>query len=160
MKLYTSSETRKIDNLAIRSTDCSSFSLMQKAAEFSLNVLLQNWNEIKRVIIFCGKGNNAGDGYILASLLSDIGKTPILVQVSKSMNISAASKRGLRLCKSKKIRIIGLGAVNNLKITKNDVIVDALLGTGLKGKVKGKILESIKIINSNKRKQSQKNKGH
>ena len=53
MKLYTSSETRKIDNLAIRSTDCSSFSLMQKAAEFSLNVLLQNWNEIKRVIIFC-----------------------------------------------------------------------------------------------------------
>ena len=152
MKLYTSSETRKIDNLAIRSTDYSSFSLMQKAAEFSLNVLLQNWNEIKRVIIFCGKGNNAGDGYILASLLSDIGKTPILVQVSKSMNISAASKRGLRLCKSKKIRIIGLGAVNNLKITKNDVIVDALLGTGLKGNVKGKILESIKIINSNKRK--------
>ena len=61
MKLYTSSETRKIDRLAIKKKGISAFSLMLKAAEFSFNTILENWPNTTKAIIFCSKGNNTGD---------------------------------------------------------------------------------------------------
>ncbi len=47
MQLYTSKQTRKIDNLAIKQKDISGYSLMQDAAEFSLNVLIQEWEKVE-----------------------------------------------------------------------------------------------------------------
>jgi NAD(P)H-hydrate repair Nnr-like enzyme with NAD(P)H-hydrate epimerase domain len=56
MNLYTSQETKKLDSLAIRSQKVPAFTLMQKASEFSFNVLLNNWTNTKKVFVFCGKG--------------------------------------------------------------------------------------------------------
>ena len=52
MKLYTASETRKIDNLAIKEKDISGYSLMQIAAEFSLDVILREFSPLDELIIF------------------------------------------------------------------------------------------------------------
>ena len=53
MKLYTASETRRIDNLAIKEKNISGFSLMQSAAEFSLDVIVREFPEVKDLIVFC-----------------------------------------------------------------------------------------------------------
>ena len=55
MKLYTASETRKIDNLAIKEKEISGYSLMQMAAEFSLDVILREFSPVEELIIFCSK---------------------------------------------------------------------------------------------------------
>ena len=52
MKLYSASETRKIDNLAIKEKEISGYSLMQTAAEFSLDVILREFNPVEELIIF------------------------------------------------------------------------------------------------------------
>ena len=55
MKLYTASETRKIDNLAIKEKEISGYSLMQMAAEFSLDVILREFSPVEELIIFAQK---------------------------------------------------------------------------------------------------------
>ena len=53
MKLYTASETRKIDSLAIKEENISGYSLMQSAAEFSLDVIVREFPEVKDLVVFC-----------------------------------------------------------------------------------------------------------
>ena len=147
MKLYTSAETRKIDKLAIKAKGISSFSLMQKAAEFSLNILLQNWPQTERVFIFCGKGNNAGDGYLLAGLLKEAGIKSIIIQVPYRKNISPTAAKAFRWTKLRKVRTVRLKSFSQFSVNNKDVFVDALLGTGIKGSVKGNIMQAIKLLN-------------
>ena len=52
MKLYTSKETKKIDNLAIREKEISGYSLMQRAAEFALDVILKEFGPLEELVIF------------------------------------------------------------------------------------------------------------
>ena len=59
MKLYTASETRKIDSLAIKEENISGYSLMQSAAEFSLDVIVREFPEVKDLVVFCSKGKNS-----------------------------------------------------------------------------------------------------
>ena len=102
MKLYTSSETRKLDALAIKKSGVTAFSLMQKAAEFSFNTLLEKWPNTEKVIIFCSKGNNTGDGYLVASLLKEAGFQTLIVQITQRKGMSAATKKALETCKKMK----------------------------------------------------------
>ena len=59
MKLYTASETRKIDSLAIKEENISGYSLMQSAAEFSLDVIVREFPEVKDLVVFCSNGKNS-----------------------------------------------------------------------------------------------------
>ena len=104
MKLFTSQETRKLDSLAIKEKNISSFSLMEEAALFSLNVLLENWPKTSQVIVFCGKGNNAGDGYLLAGLAKEAGITSIIVQVQDIKKLKPTSRKALDWSLSKKVQ--------------------------------------------------------
>ena len=147
MKLFTSQETRKLDSLAIKEKNISSFSLMEEAALFSLNVLLENWPKTSQVIVFCGKGNNAGDGYLLAGLAKEAGITSIIVQVQDIKKLKPTSRKALDWSLSKKVQKITLASFNKLKLQKNVILVDALLGTGIKGVVKKRIYDAVKVLN-------------
>ena len=151
MKLYTSSETRKLDALAIKKSGVTAFSLMQKAAEFSFNTLLGKWPNTEKVIIFCSKGNNTGDGYLVASLLKEAGFQTLIVQITQRKGMSAATKKALEICKKMKIESISFNSFKKLKLKKNTVFIDAILGTGLKGNVRTGLLKAIKIINKKTR---------
>lgn len=105
MKLYTSSETRKLDALAIKKRGVTAFSLMQKAAEFSFNTLLEKWPKTENVIIFCSKGNNTGDGYLVASLLKEAGLQTLIVQITQRKKMSTATKKAFEVCKKIKSKV-------------------------------------------------------
>ena len=147
MKLYTSSETRKIDRLAIKKKGISAFSLMLKAAEFSFNTILENWPNTTKAIIFCSKGNNTGDGYLLAAFLKEAGIHSQIDQITKREGLSPATARGLRICKQRKVKTIKFSSFKKMKIEKNTILIDALLGTGLKGNVRKELHQAIEFIN-------------
>jgi len=146
MNLYTSQETKKLDSLAIRSQKVPAFTLMQKASEFSFNVLLNNWPNTKKVFVFCGKGNNAGDGYLISHLAKEMGLESFIIQASPSNKISGASRKAFKLALESKVKRISIAAFKK-KSLKDSVIVDALLGIGIKGNVRSNVSKLILEIN-------------
>ena len=146
MKLYTSEQTRKLDRLAISKQKVPAFTLMERASEFSLNVLLNNWPNTKKVFVFCGKGNNAGDGYLIAHLVKNIGLESFIIQASPSTKISGAAKKAFKLATNSKVKKISISQFKKESL-RDSVIVDALLGTGIKGIVRSRISKLILEIN-------------
>lgn len=97
-----------------------------------------------KIGIFCGSGNNAGDGYALALILQKNGFTPEVILVSNKF-----SEDGLyyyNLCLEFNVPVKEF--INGLE--EYDIYVDALLGTGFNGEPRGLILECIKYLNKQK----------
>lgn len=95
-----------------------------------------------KIGIFCGSGNNAGDGYALAEILYKNGFDVVIVLVSNKF--SEDGKYYFDLCKGLNIPIMDF----SMELTQFDIYVDALLGTGFKGEPRGNILECIKLLNA------------
>ena len=147
MKLYTASETRKIDNLAIKEKGVSGYSLMQMAAEFTLDVILREFSPVEELIIFCSKGKNSGDGFLLGSFAKEFGLEVTIVMSNTSNVIKGVSRKAFEEMKDAKVKIISTKSVEKLKVSNKTVIVDALIGTGLKGNLRKNIKESIFALN-------------
>lgn len=147
IKLYEINQVRALDRIAIQEFGIAGYTLMQKAGKAASDVLLEHWSKAKDIVIVCGKGNNAGDGYVIARLLH-----------AKKLKIKV-----LYLCDPEKLTGDALIAAQaciksgvDIKpflprdLSQADVIVDALLGTGLKGEVDGEFKLAIEAINSSK----------
>jgi len=147
MKLYTASETRKIDNLAIKEKGISGYSLMQMAAEFTLDVILREFSPVEELIIFCSKGKNSGDGFLLGSFAKEFGLEVTIVMSNTSNVIKGVSRKAFEEMKDAKVKIISTKSIEKLKVSNKAVIVDALIGTGLKGNLRKNIKESILALN-------------
>ena len=147
MKLYTASETRKIDNLAIKEKGISGYSLMQMAAEFTLDVILREFSPVEELIIFCSKGKNSGDGFLLGSFAKEFGLEVTIVMSNTSNVLKGVSRKAFEEMKDAKVKIISTKSVEKLKVSNKAVIVDALIGTGLKGNLRKNIKESILALN-------------
>jgi hydroxyethylthiazole kinase-like uncharacterized protein yjeF len=106
--------------------------------------------EESNVIIFCGKGNNGGDGFVVARLLLEQGMNMTVVLIESENELSGdALKNYQRLqdCKTSRLQIIGIGKYQKFKSKKFNVIVDAMLGTSFRGELKGKYLKIIEWCN-------------
>ena len=147
MKIYTSKETKKIDSLAIKETAETGFTLMQSAAEFSLDVLVSEFNNVDEVLVFCGKGKNSGDGFLLASYAKEFGLSSIIIMCSPAKELKGVAKRAFDEAKSNGVKIINPNSLSKIKISKKAVLVDALIGTGLKGDPRKNIKEAILSLN-------------
>lgn len=136
-KVILVEQMRKLDSLTI-SNGVDSKELMYRAA---MGVYKSyNWNG--KIGIFCGSGNNAGDGYALAVILYNNGFIPNLILTSNKF-----SDDGLfyyNQCEKLNIPI----TMFDDKLKEYDIYVDALLGTGFKGEPRGVILNAIKHLNS------------
>ena len=147
MKLYSASETRKIDNLAIKEKEISGYSLMQTAAEFSLDVILREFNPVEELIIFCSKGKNSGDGLLLGSFAKEFGLEVTVVMSNNPNELKGVSKKAFAEMKESKVKTVSNKSIEKLKVSDKAVIVDALIGTGLKGNLRKNIKDSILALN-------------
>ena len=147
MKLYTASETRKIDNLAIKEKEISGYSLMQMAAEFSLDVILREFSPVEELIIFCSKGKNSGDGFLLGSYAKEFGLDVTVVMSNSAKELKGVSHKAFKEMQDSKVKTITTKSVAKLKVSDKAVIVDALIGTGLKGNLRKNIKDSILALN-------------
>ncbi len=144
-KLYSAQQASDIDKMAQEQPDITGFQLMTKAAEACLKAIQEHYPAAKRLIVVCGSGNNAGDGYLIATLALSAGysvQLVSLVPVDKLQNDAAQAKQ--RFIEADGVILSDIQQLNNT----TDFIVDALLGTGLDRIVSGKFAEAIAYVNS------------
>ncbi|MCX7086227.1 MAG: NAD(P)H-hydrate dehydratase [Methylococcales bacterium] len=142
-KLYKVAQVREFERRAIEDFGIASFELMRLAGvEVYKNIRLQ-WPNIKSITIFCGAGNNAGDGYIVASLAL---QANLRVTVYSLVNPDRLAGDAFTACQHYQNQHGVIVPFENQAID-DEIIVDALLGTGLNRSVNGVFEQAINKIN-------------
>ncbi|HTQ99272.1 MAG TPA: NAD(P)H-hydrate epimerase [Candidatus Acidoferrum sp.] len=144
---YTAQAVRELDRLAIEQYGIPGFTLMQRAGKAAFDALCKRWPNLKQLIVCCGTGNNGGDGFVIAALAQQTGLRVEVYLVGQLASIKGNAARALDLAKSWQVPIHESAEFPG-EFTKNDtVVVDALLGTGLKGEVRSPYRTMIEAIN-------------
>lgn len=143
-QLYTSDQCRTLDRLAVDALGISGFELMCRAGRAAFDELMRRWPEAGSLSIFCGKGNNAGDGYIIAGSAAALGlAVQVLETGAAQLKGDALLARNWALDRGVRPEDALVDQGGNL----GEVIVDALLGTGLTGELRAPFIELVKRIN-------------
>jgi len=150
MKIFSSEQIRKIDEFTIRNERIPSVHLMERAASRLFEWYIDRFPRSQRVVIFTGPGNNGGDGLALARMLAENRYEPLVCYLHFSENTSDDWKINReRLEKETNVPFTVIENTGQFPLTdKNDIIIDAIFGSGLSRPVTGLPAEIIKQINS------------
>ena len=143
--LYTAAQTRALDHCAIHDYKIAGVTLMSRAADAAFRCLLDCWPDPACLQVLCGTGNNGGDGFLIADLGHKRGIDVTVVQVGDPAKISGDALLARQQALANGVRIIDFREASLLP---EGVVVDALLGTGLGGDVRGDYVQAIDSINS------------
>ncbi len=143
--LYRAQQVRQLDRIAIEQEGIAGFTLMRRAGKAAFDILLETWPQVEKVTVFCGVGNNGGDGYVLATLALQHGIPIEIIQVGDDQKITGDALQARQLCQHDGVTIVDFSPGMHVD---GGVFVDALLGTGLRGNVRGDYAEAIELINN------------
>ena len=146
MEYYTPSDVYKLESKLV-SLNISTWSLMQQAGSSAFNEINKEYENIKSICVFCGWGNNAGDGYTLAKAAAEAGRAVTIIELDQDRALSdnTSKARGL-LPNNVSIKAF----TDNIELTNIDLIVDAMLGIGSHGDIIGVAAQAINLINNSK----------
>jgi hydroxyethylthiazole kinase-like uncharacterized protein yjeF len=154
MKALTAAEMREVDRLTTERYGIPSLQLMEAAGKHVADAVLREFSSglSPRVTVLCGKGNNGGDGLVAARHLRIAGFDPRVYLFSDPQELQGDAGANLARCREAGNTI--LAVENELAwqrawpaVAASDVILDALLGTGLRGAATGLIAQAIADIN-------------
>jgi NAD(P)H-hydrate epimerase len=150
MKIFSASQIRNWDSYTIEHEPVKSIDLMERAATACFNWIIQNFKKNSCFRIFCGMGNNGGDGLAIARLLTQK-KYAVTVFILKGKSAGSADfLLNLKKLQKTSTEIIFIEDKESFpRLSKDDVIIDTLFGTGLNKKPSGLIADLIKHINKN-----------
>lgn len=142
--LFTAVQVRELERRAIEDARIPAGTLMQRAGEAAWQQLKLQWPGAGHLLILCGTGNNAGDGYVLATrALQERLKVTVLTLGDRlRLPQTASDARGTFL------KAGGTERGFEGRLPAADVIVDALFGIGLDRPVHGERLKLIKEVNA------------
>ena len=142
--LYRAQDLRELERIATEDTGIPGYTLMTRAGNAAFRLLRQSWPRARNVVVVCGIGNNGGDGFIMARLAHEGG-----AQVEVLLLGEAALLRGdaRRACEAMLKAGVQVSSFVPERWPDADVVVDALIGTGLDREVSGLHREAITLIN-------------
>jgi len=141
--LYTAAQVRELDRCAIEEHGIEGYALMCRAGGAVLAAVRARYPEARRIFVCCGGGNNGGDGYVVARLAAAAGLQVRVFAQSPPERLKGDARRAYDGWKS-----AGGSLVEAPEPKKADVIVDALLGTGLDREVRDDYVALIGRINA------------
>ncbi len=162
MLLVTAKQMQEMDRQAIESFGIPGLVLMENAGRGSFDFLLEKFRDVKRkkVAVFAGRGNNGGDGFVIARYLMEQGIAVTCFLLSLKEKVQGDAKinmdLAIKLCdRSKTSQIIEIPDAGKFKqyktrIIHHDLFIDAILGTGLNSNVRGLFKDIIELINSSR----------
>ena len=145
--LYRSEQVRELEHGYLDKTGIASFALMRRAGQAAFKILRQHWPDANRIRIYCGPGNNGGDGYIVAVEAKKAGMQVELVSTVDTAQLKGDAAAACRLAREWGLEAGFLSDRSDRSDSTPDLIVDALLGIGLGGEVRGTVANAIVEIN-------------
>lgn len=147
MKILTAENIRLADEFTIKNEPISSILLMERASSACANWIVENCKKHTKFAVFCGNGNNGGDGFAIARLLYLKGfDVHVFIDSSNEKFSNDAEINYKRLKEFSGISIDDFKEINNIQFNQT-VIIDALFGTGLSRKLDGIYVELIDTLN-------------
>ncbi|MEX2590874.1 MAG: NAD(P)H-hydrate epimerase, partial [Chitinophagales bacterium] len=150
MKILSTEQVRKADQYTIKNEPIASIDLMERASKVFCKWFTSNFHDRSSVSVFCGQGNNGGDGLVVSRILLKKGfsvKTVVLKLKEKgSPDFESNLKRLQDLSKSK---ITFISAEKDIeKIDAGSIAIDALFGSGLDRPLEGLPEKLVKALNN------------
>jgi len=142
--LYRCVEIRNCEQLAMSQLGLHENELMQRAGQGAFDYFLKCYPRASSVAVFCGAGNNAGDGYVFACLAKQFGLKVQVYYTKAPEELPPAAAQAASKAVAENVSCFCFEESIELDV---DVIVDALLGIGLKGEVQGEIALAVNMIN-------------
>lgn len=132
MKILTAEQIRKCDRFTIENEPVSSVQLMERAAQACANWISEHCKNHKKIAIFCGTGNNGGDGLAMARMLYLKGfDVDVFINTVQQKLSEDASVNFKKLRDFSGIDIKSFQEVDQYNFDSKTIIIDALFGTGL-----------------------------
>src|SRR5260370_18833622 len=154
MKALTAAEMHEVDRLTTERCGIPSLKLMDNAGKGGFVFLGSGYGEVATgpAAVLCGKGNNGGDGFVVARLLQETGLKPRVYLFAEAGTLRGDAAENFSRLKNSGAAMQTIGGPADWEtargeVAKSHVIVDALLGTGLKGKVEGTLASGIEDLN-------------
>ncbi len=151
MKIVSAEEMRTIDRVTSERFGVPSLTLMEDAGAAVANFILSNYAGAQRIAVFCGKGNNGGDGFVAARWLHEAGKKVHVILLANPDELRGDAALMFAQLQLREPAVV-VRSIEELKSERMqvalaaDLYVDAILGTGFKPPVSALYAEAIAII--------------
>jgi len=156
MRICSNSEMRELDLIADRDYGLDATLLMENAGRAAAQILLEKYPHAGReteILVFAGKGNNAGDAFVVARRLLSLERRVRVFHFQSEEGYRGATLGNFQILKKLKARMAHIEASSDLQEFFNSspgpfTIVDGILGTGLKGDLEGVYYEVVEMLNA------------
>lgn len=155
MRICSSHEMRALDLSAEKDYGIGAEILMENAGRAAAQIILEkypNAGATTEILVFAGKGNNAGDAFVVARRLLCLERRVRVFFLEDPSKYVGATKKGFDILKRMKAKLVHLDTVSEFEdflrsSTGPWTIVDGILGTGLKGELEGLFFDMVEAIN-------------
>jgi NAD(P)H-hydrate epimerase len=145
LKLYRAEQVRELDRIAIEQHGIPGLELMRRAGQAAFGIVRQLWPEARCIAVFCGSGKNGGDGYVVARLALQTGLEATVYTLAPPEKLRGDALLAYKDYQGQGGKVLPFSGIVYCKA---DVVVDALLGTGLDRPVGGEFAEAIAYVNA------------
>jgi len=154
MKILTAAEMREVDRLTTERHGIPSLTLMENAGRSVAEFIAGRFARLerRRIVVLCGKGNNGGDGFVAARHLREMGANVAVYLFAEPAELKGDAAKNLERWRQASgelhlVRDSKEWGTSKAGLGTADVILDALLGTGVRGAVEGLLAEAIVDVN-------------
>lgn len=151
MKIVTAAEMREIDRITSERFGVPSLTLMENAGTAVAEFVISQYPSAERIGVICGKGNNGGDGFVVARKLHGAGKGVRIILLAEPSQLRGdAAEMFARLPVAPVIARSSeeLSGEQAQAVFESEILLDAILGTGFKPPVSGLYAEAIRTLNA------------
>lgn len=145
--LYKVDSVVRLEQLAIHQYGIPAYELMKRAGKAVFDVLCANYSHYKKILVLCGAGNNAGDGYVVAGLAKQAGFNVNVVSLIKPELLKNEAQLAYQDWLAVAATGENKGSDDISSIKDAEIIVDALLGTGLTRELSSPWSEWVDAVN-------------
>ncbi|MBI3459793.1 NAD(P)H-hydrate epimerase, partial [Candidatus Acetothermia bacterium] len=154
MKVLTGKAMAELDRIAIEEIGIPRLVLMENAGRSVFQIIQERVSEFaqKKIVIVCGKGNNGGDGLVVARHLMNAGASPQIFVLSLKEELSPDARVNAEIFERSEVSVRYLDDDAQLSelaqvLAHAELVVDAIFGTGFEGAARGLAAHAVELIN-------------
>lgn len=153
MRLLTAAQMRQLDQQTIEETGIPAIVLMENAGRTTFQILRREFPQVDDpVVVLAGRGNNGGDGFVVARYLANAGQDVVVLLLAEREQVHGEARINLEVLEQLSVPVREITTEAELReeiplLQSAGLVIDALLGTGLASEVRGLFRLAIEVLN-------------